>query len=95
MREPSCGSTDSIATRLTTRGRLATILQHEHVAMWIDPLLPRDHERLPRLARQCSVPIAVASTVRSPFDVLEIAREEAIRAVVFAAGVLGRYVGRA
>jgi L-alanine-DL-glutamate epimerase-like enolase superfamily enzyme len=69
--------------------RLGSALEQANVSMWIDPLSPRDREHLPRLARQCQVPVAVAAGIGSPRDVLEVAREEGVRAVVLAPEQLG------
>lgn len=69
--------------------RLSLALAHENVSLWIDPLKPHEREHLTRLAHQSAVPLAAASAIQSAADVLAIAREDGMRAVIFAPESMG------
>lgn len=69
--------------------RLAEGLAEQQFAMLLDPLAPRDAEHRARFARQSEVPVGISAELRSPQDVLHLAREEGVRAVIFAPERLG------
>lgn len=69
--------------------RLAEGLAEQQVTMLLDPLLTREAEHLSRFARQSEVPVAVGSSLRSPHDVLQLAREEGVRIALFSPEALG------
>lgn len=69
--------------------RLAPALACEQVSMLLDPLVTRDAEHLTRFARQSEVPVAVGASLRTSADVLQVARDEGVRTVVFALESLG------
>lgn len=75
--------------RFDAARELAAALNAYQVSLLIDPLAPQDAAELSRFARQTETPVAASAGLRSPRDVLEAVRDEAIRAVVLDPESLG------
>jgi muconate cycloisomerase len=69
--------------------QLCARLEETGIACLVDPLVAQTHESLATLSRQTSIALGSAATIRSPSDVLDVARHQAAQQVTLSLDQLG------